>query len=197
MLDGPLIPQAFFLRPVASVARDLLGQLLHREGVALRITEVEAYGGPEDSASHCRHGRTARNAPMWAAGGCAYVFRCYGLHHLLNLVTGPEGQGAAVLIRSAEVVAGQDLVRARRRGSLDLRGPGKVAEALGLDLAFNHHRLFEPGGLELRGSLPAQPVLAGPRVGIAYARPEDQTAPLRFAVAEARRTSRPPLPGAR
>lgn len=194
MLDGRLIPQAFFLRPVAEVARDLVGQILHREGVALRITEAEAYGGPEDSASHCRHGRTARNAPMWEAGGCAYVFRCYGLHHLLNLVTGPEGQGAAVLIRSAEAVAGQDLVRPRRRGSLDLRGPGKVAEALGLDLAFNYHRVFEPGGLELRQGLPAEPILAGPRVGIAYARPEDQEAPLRFAVAEGHRTSRPPLP---
>lgn len=197
MLDRSLIPQAFFLRPVAEVARDLLGQVLHREGVALRITEVEAYGGPEDSASHCRHGRTARNAPMWGAGGCAYLFRCHGLHLLLNLVTGPEGEGAAVLIRSAEVLAGQDLVRARRRGSLDLRGPGKVAEALGLDLTFNHHRLFEPGGLELRHGWAETHILAGPRVGIAYARPHDQAAPLRFAVGEARRASRPPLPGAR
>lgn len=197
MLDGPLIAQAFFLRPVAAVARDLLGQVLHREGVALRITEVEAYGGPEDSASHCRHGRTARNAPMWEAGGCAYVFRCYGLHHLLNLVAGPEGEGAAVLIRSAEVLAGQDAVRARRRGTLDCTGPGKVAEALGLDLSFNHHQVFEPGGLELRRGPAQESLLAGPRVGIGYARPLDQAAALRFAVAEARRVSRPPLPGAR
>lgn len=197
MLDGPLIPQAFFLRPVEDVARGLIGQVLHREGVALRITEVEAYGGPEDSASHCRHGRTARNAPMWAVGGCAYLFRCYGLHHLLNLVTGFEDEGAAVLIRSAEVLAGQDLVRARWRGSLDLRGPGKVAEALGLDLSFNHHRLFEAGGLELRRGGPPEPILAGPRVGIGYAQPWDQAAALRFAVAEARRVSRPPLTGAR
>lgn len=197
MLDGPLIPQAFFLRPVAEVARGLVGQILHHEGVALRITEVEAYGGPEDSASHCRHGRTARNAPMWAAGGCAYLFRCYGLHHLLNLVAGPEGQGAAVLIRSAEVVAGQETVRIRRRGTLDCTGPGKVAEALGLDLSFNHHRLFEPDGLVLRRGEAPELILAGPRVGIGFASAEDQAAPLRFAVAEARRVSRPALPGAR
>lgn len=197
MLDGPLIPQAFFLRPVADVARELLGQVLHREGLALRITEVEAYGGPEDSASHCRHGRTARNAPMWEAGGCAYVFRCYGLHHLLNLVAGPEGEGAAVLIRSAEVLAGQEAVRTRRHGTLDCTGPGKVAEALGLDLTFNHHRVFESGGLELRCGPVPESLLAGPRVGIGYAQPRDQAAALRFAVAEASRVSRPPLPGAR
>ncbi len=197
MLEGALIPQAFYLRPVEDVARGLVGHIFHREGVALRITEVEAYGGPEDSASHCRHGRTPRNAPMWEAGGCAYVFRCYGLHHLLNVVAGLEGSGAAVLIRSVEVVQGHDLVLERRRGTLDGRGPGKVGEALGLDLAFNRHPLHEPGGLELRWGSPPGGLLVGPRVGIGYASPEDQRAPLRFAVAEARRASRPPLPGAR
>ncbi len=193
MLDGELIPRAFYLRPVAEVARDLLGQILWREGVALRITEVEAYGGPEDSASHCRHGRTPRNAPMWQEGGCAYVFRCYGIHHLLNVVTGPEGQGSAILIRSAEVLAGQDYVRERRRGSLDCRGPGKVGEALGLDLNFNGHCLDEPGGLELRIGTPVSTILMGPRVGIDYARPEDRMAPLRFAVANPALVSRPHL----
>lgn len=181
---GGLIPQAFYLRPVETVARALLGQFLVHEGVVLRITEVEAYGGPEDSASHCRSGRTARNAPMWAAGGCAYVFACYGLHRMLNLVTGPEGEGAAVLIRGAEVVAGEALVAARRGRNGPLDGPAKLAQALGVGLDLNGHRLHEAGGLELREGPAASRVLSGPRIGIPYASPIDQEARLRFADAE-------------
>ena len=98
--SGGLIPKAFFLNPVEAVARGLLGQLLCREEIVLRITEVEAYGGTDASASHARHGRTARNAPMWEEGGRAYIYFCYGMHHMLNVVTGREGEAAAVLIRA-------------------------------------------------------------------------------------------------
>ena len=73
-------------------AQTLLGQLLVHGDVTLRITEVEAYGGPLDSASHARHGRTARNAPMWGPPGRAYLYFCYGMHWMLNVVTGPEGE---------------------------------------------------------------------------------------------------------
>lgn len=185
-MDTPLVPLGFYLRPPAAVARDLLGRHLCRDGVVLRITEVEAYSGREDSASHCRSGLTPRNAPMWEEGGRVYMYFCYGMHHMLNLVTGPAGEGSAVLVRSCEPVAGLELVRARR-GGLDgpalLTGPGKVAQALGLDLGCSRQLLYEPGGLELREGTPPAAVLRGPRVGIDYAREEDRARPWRFAAA--------------
>jgi DNA-3-methyladenine glycosylase len=171
--------------PVPTAARALLGQLLVHGEVALRITEVEAYGGPGDSASHARHGRTARNAPMWGPPGRAYLYFCYGMHWMLNVVTGPEGGASAVLIRGAEVVAGLDTVLARRNAAratpLLCAGPGKVAQALGLDKTFDGHDLLSPGGLELRPGAPPASLLAGPRLGIAFATPEDQARPWRFA----------------
>ena len=183
---GRLIPQAFYLRPVEPVARELLGCLLRHGPVTLRITEVEAYGGQPDSASHCRHGHTARNAPMWDPGGQAYVYFCYGMHHMLNVVTGPAGDGSAILIRACEPVCGLEEVR-RRRGGLDgpvlLTGPGKVAQALALDLGFTRHPLYLPGGLELLEGAPPEGILRGPRVGIDFAREEDRLRPWRFACA--------------
>lgn len=171
-------------------SRALLGALLVQGGVALRITEVEAYGGPEDSASHARHGRTARNAPMWGPPGRAYLYLCYGLHWMLNVVTGPEGEASAVLIRGAEVVAGLDEVLGRRRAAKVTpglcAGPGKVAQALGLDQSFDGQDLLVAGGLELRpGSAPAL-VQAGPRLGIGFATAADQARPWRFADGDSR-----------
>ena len=196
--SGGLIPAAFYLRPVTEVALDLLGRHLVRGPVVLRITEVEAYGGAEDSASHCRHGRTTRNAPMWGLGGHAYLYFCYGMHWMLNVVTGPEGVGAAVLIRAADVVAGHSEVLSRRRAS-DLRpellaGPGKVGQALGLGYDGNHDPLFRRGGLELREGRPEASILRGPRVGVGFATPEDQARPWRFALAGCRALSRPRFP---
>jgi len=171
--------------PVPAVARALLGQRLVRGEVSLRITEVEAYGGSDDSASHARHGRTARNAPMWGPPGRAYLYFCYGMHWMLNVVTGPEGDASAVLIRGADVVAGMDTVLARRNAAkatpLLCAGPGKVAQALGLDKAFDGHDLLSPGGLELRPGTPPALILAGPRLGIGFATREDQARPWRFA----------------
>lgn len=170
---------------IDDAARALLGQLLVRDGVTLRITEVEAYGGPEDTASHARHGRTHRNAPMWGPPGRAYLYFCYGMHWMLNVVTGHEGEAAAVLIRAAEVVAGLDVVLARRNAAratpLLCAGPAKVAQALGLDGTFSGHDLALPGGLELRPGAPVSHVLRGPRLGIGYATPEDQARLRRFA----------------
>ena len=171
--------------PVDDAARALLGaQLAHGE-VLLRITEVEAYGGPWDSASHARHGHTPRNAPMWGPPGRAYLYFCYGMHWMLNVVTGPEGEASAVLIRGAEVVTGLDAVLRRRGASRATpqlcAGPGKVAQALGLDKTFDGHDLLAPGGLELRPGTPPATILAGPRLGIAFATGEDQARPWRFA----------------
>jgi len=174
-----LLPKAFFRRPVEVVARELLGH----HHVRLRVLETEAYGGPQDSASHCRFGRTARNAHMWEEGGRAYIYLCYGLQHMLNIVTGEVGQGEAVLIRGCEVLAGLELVRERRggtRGCPLLDGPGKVAQALGLDLSFNGHLMYQRGGLELRRGDPPAGILEGPRGGVGYASIQDREAPLRF-----------------
>jgi DNA-3-methyladenine glycosylase len=171
---------------VEQVARDLLGRHLRHGEVILRITEVEAYGGQEDSASHCRSGRTPRNAPMWEQGGQAYVYFCYGMHHMLNIVTGPAGDASAILVRSCEPVAGLELVTLRRGGLSGpglLTGPGKVAQALAVDLSFTRHPLCLPGGLELLEGTPAPDCLRGPRVGVDFASPADRDRPWRFALA--------------
>ncbi|MBS1766903.1 MAG: DNA-3-methyladenine glycosylase [Acidobacteria bacterium] len=186
--SGPLLERPFFIRPCVEVARDLLGRHLVRGSVTLRITEVEAYLGPADTASHARFGRTARNAPMWEAGGLAYVYLCYGIHWMLNVGADEEGRGSAVLIRACEPVTGLPVIKRRRgmdaEGPVLLAGPGKVAQALGLDGSFSGQALFEAGRLELReGQSPAR-VLIGPRIGIDYAVEADRRARLRFACAE-------------
>jgi DNA-3-methyladenine glycosylase len=186
---GALLPASFFARDALDVARDLVGVILRHGPVAVRITEVEAYRWPDDSANHCHRGPTARNAPMWGPPGRAYLYRCYGIHTMLNLVTGPEGEGAAVLIRSAEPVEGIETLQARRhglRGPALLAGPGRLAAALGLDLSFNHHPVTEPGGLETRVGRPPARLAVGPRVGIDYAEPRHIAAPWRLADADSR-----------
>lgn len=185
-LAAGLLPQDWYFRDVVEVARDLVGRYIRRGPVVLRITEVEAYRGPDDSAAHTSMGRTPRNEPMWGDGGHNYVYLCYGLHNMLNVVTG-RGEGTAVLIRSAEPVEGEALVRARRGGKSGpvlLTGPGKLGQALDLSTEWSGHRLFMPGGLELLEGEPARRLLAGPRVGIDYAKPKDVRARLRFADAD-------------
>ncbi len=106
--DYRLLQRSFFARDALDVARDLLGKLLRRDGVIVRITEVEAYRHPNDSANHCRFGLTERNAAMWGPPGRAYVCHCCRIRNMLNLST-DRGRGAAkMLIRSAEPVLGAD-----------------------------------------------------------------------------------------
>jgi DNA-3-methyladenine glycosylase len=185
---GKLIAREFYLRPVDQVAQEILGQLLCRDRVVLRITEVEAYGGSEDSASHGRHGRTPRNAPMWEDGGRVYMYLCYGLHRMLNVVTGEPGCCGAILVRACEPVEGKEMVLVRRRMAKVapplLAGPGRVAQALDLDLALSGHPLFEPGELELREGDSPKRILAGPRVGVGFATPMDQIRKWRFVDAD-------------
>lgn len=183
---GPLLPPSFYERPAVDVARALVGCILVRGEVTLRITEVEAYGGPADSASHARFGRTARNAPVWGPPGRAYVYLCYGLHQMLNIVAHPPGPGEAgvVLIRACEPLRGLALIRDRRGGRDGptlLDGPGKVGAALALDGRFNHHPVHRSGGLELRRGAPPPGLSVGARVGIDYAAPADRGALWRFA----------------
>ena len=189
-----MLPRRFYARDALDVARDLLGQEIWRGGVGLRITEVEAYRYPDDSANHCRAGRTARNAPMWGPPGHAYVYLCYGLHQMLNLVTNCDGEGAAVLIRSCEPIAGHAIIR-RRRGGKDgpvlLTGPGKVGQALGLDTSLSGHALYHRGGLEVRAGAPVSEVAVGSRIGIGYAELEHQHAEWRLADAGSAWVSHP------
>lgn len=123
LLDTTALPAQWFARDVNEVARDLLGAELSvttDEGtVTVRLTEVEAYGGAEDPGSHARRGPTARNASMFGPAGHVYVYFTYGMHWCANLVTGPEGEGAAVLLRAGEVTGGLGwrIVVVRPRGT--------------------------------------------------------------------------------
>jgi DNA-3-methyladenine glycosylase len=188
-----LLPQSFYARDALVVAEALLGQHIHAGDVVVRITEVEAYR-PDDSASHGRMGKTARNAPMWGPPGHAYVYLCYGLHNMLNIVTNREGEAAAVLIRACEPVRGLPLIERRRggvRGPALLTGPGKVGAALALDTRHSGQRLFGRGPLELRAGREPEAIVCGPRIGIAYASREHQRAPWRLAVANCAWVSKP------
>jgi DNA-3-methyladenine glycosylase len=181
------LPQSFYERDALVVAEELLGQHIHHSGVVLRITEVEAYRHPGDTANHCRMGRTKRNAPMWGPGGHAYVYLCYGMHNMLNLVTGADGEGAAVLIRACEPVRGHELILERRKSDLMkpvlLTGPGKVAAALALDTTHSNLPLFRARGqLSVREADAPGLIIRGPRVGVGYATQEHQAAPWRLAI---------------
>lgn len=177
---GPKIPLAAYrpAQPVA-LARFFLGkQLLVRSPEGLcggLITETEAYGGSEDKACHgFNNRRTARTEPLFAAGGIAYVYLCYGLHSMLNLVTGPEGPPMAILIRAVRINVGKNLVQQRRPGIAEkdwASGPGKVCTALGITrgdnrLSLTGNRIWlEDVGLRI----PDREIVATPRIGVAYA----------------------------
>jgi DNA-3-methyladenine glycosylase len=118
---------------------------------------------------------------MWGPPGHLYIYLCYGIHILVNLVTEAEGRPAAVLIRAAEVVTGHETVRSRRGGRLDLIGPGKVGQALGLDLAWSGRSLGQ-GLRVVRGPAPSE-VRTAPRVGIDAADPADVAACWRYIAA--------------
>lgn len=194
------LPRAFFLRAADEVARDLLGRYLIRElpagRIVARLVETEAYAGPHDRASHAFGGRrTPRNESMYLAGGHAYVYRIYGIHHCLNVVTGPAGEGIAVLLRAAEILEGEALVRAGRPGPIPvnrlLAGPGNLTRGLSIDKALDAVRL-DHGALRLAPGEPvaAQSIVAGPRVGCESAG-EAATWQLRFALDGHAAVSRP------
>lgn len=161
-----------FSRPSAEVAQQLIGAVLLVQGVGGRIVETEAYD-EDDPASHSFAGPTVRNAAMFGPAGRAYVYRSYGIHWCLNFVCRDLGHGAGVLIRALEPTEGLALMR-QRRGLEDVRllcaGPGRVGQALGIDL--RHTGLpLDQSPFELKPRPPVTPtravaVLAGPRIGI-------------------------------
>ena len=165
--------RAWFERDAPVVAADLLGKLLvvERDGLVVsgRIVETEAYTA-DDPASHSFRGRTARNAVMFGPAGHLYVYLSYGIHRCANVVTGPEGDGQAVLLRALDPVAGVDTMR-RRRGRVPIAdGPGKLCQALGIDLGDDG---VDVTGGAVRivddGTPPPAAPRSGPRVGITVA----------------------------
>jgi DNA-3-methyladenine glycosylase len=177
---GAVPPRDWYARDAHDVAADLLGAHVttHRPDgdVTVRLTEVEVYRGEIDPASHAFRGRTARNAAMFGEPGRLYVYRHLGLHHCVNVVTGPEGFASAVLLRAGEIVRGADVAADRRRSAgvlrteVDLaRGPARLAVALGLDLAAYGADLTNRDGdvvVHREPSAPVLPHLTGPRVGV-------------------------------
>jgi DNA-3-methyladenine glycosylase len=162
---GARLPRSFFDRDTRVVARDLVGKVLvHQDGGtrrAARIVETEAYHGPSDRASHARFGPTPRAAVMFGPPGRAYVYRVYGLHHCVNVVTGPEGFPAAVLIRAAEPV----------EGCLhSTRGPGNLCRALGIETGRHSGLDLEAGVIWIEeGEGPVGRIVRTPRIGVGFA----------------------------
>jgi len=172
--------------PVA-IAPRLLNKLLVRGNRVGRIVEVEAYHGANDAASHAYRGLTKRTAVMFGPAGFLYVYFTYGMHWCANVVCGPDGEAAAVLLRALEPVAGETLMR-RRRDLPDApawrlcRGPGALCQAMGIARAENGADLVRGRLRLLDGALPRTARVARTvRIGVAYAGP-DAARPWRFVV---------------
>lgn len=172
-----LLPRQWYAREVRTVACALLGQHLVRETdrgrIVVRLTEVEAYAGADDPGSHSYRGRTQRNEVMFGPAGVVYVYFTYGMHHCVNIVTGPDGQPSAVLLRAGEVIEGEALAR-ERRGAVparDLaRGPARLTVALDIDKRQYGADVTDPGGelsVHQAPAVPATAIASGPRVGVA------------------------------
>jgi DNA-3-methyladenine glycosylase len=186
-----MLNEKFYLRKdVLKIAKDLLGKIIvtyfDEQLTAARITETEAYNGIVDKASHAYNNRrTARTEIMFGKGGAAYVYLCYGIHHLFNVVTNLEDVPHAVLIRAAEPVYGIDAMLMRtKKKKLDstlTAGPGNISKALGI---YKHHT-----GIDLKSEnffiaddrfrLSKNKIIATPRIGVDYAA-EDALLPYRF-----------------
>jgi DNA-3-methyladenine glycosylase len=192
-----VLPRSFYRRPSLAVARDLLGRTLVRtlpDGTRLagRIVEAEAYR-EDDPASHSYRGRTARTDVMFGLPGRLYVYFTYGMHFCMNVVTGEDGEGSAVLLRAVEPLEGLDRM-AEHRGveapRLLCSGPGRLCQAFAVGREQNGADLVSGPHLRIERGTPAGDgdVLAGPRVGLTVALEQ----PWRFVVATSRFLSRGP-----
>ncbi len=171
MTRGKSLSQDFFDRSTLEVTPDLLGKLICREvddlTIRMRIAEVEAYDGPEDKACHAHRGKTSRNEVMFGPAGRWYVYLCYGMHWMLNAVTGPVDFPAAVLIR----------------GCLEVTGPGRLTKRLAIDRGQDRATIGRASGLWVEDDgfvVPAREIERTPRVGIGYAGTEWVDKPYRF-----------------
>lgn len=194
---------AFYERPdVLKITKELVGKILvtkfHGELTSGRIVEAEAYNGVVDKASHAYAGRrTSRTEVMFGAAGKAYVYLCYGIHHLFNVVTHSEGTPHAVLIRGIEPLEGIDLMLERmQKEKLDNtvgKGPGNVSKALGINTSYTGHSLLSDDLFIADDGFrfPTASVKTTTRVGVAYAA-EDALLPYRYYVEGNRFVSSPP-----
>jgi DNA-3-methyladenine glycosylase len=174
------VDRRWLARPAVVVAPGLLGAVVASDvggaRVAVQLTEVEAYEGPADPASHAFRGRTTRTAVMFGPPGYLYCYFTYGMHWCANIVCGVDGVAAAVLLRAGEIIEGVEVARARRpasRRDIDLaRGPARLAYCLGVAAGQNGVDLCDPASpvrLESRPARRRAGIVAGPRVGISVA----------------------------
>ena len=157
---------AFFHRPCLKVARDLVGKLLIHNGQTLRISETEAYCGEADTACHAHKGRTKRTEVMYAEAGTVYIYLCYGMHWMLNIVTGEKNQPEAVLIRACA----------------EAPGPGRLTKKLGITGQLNNTSVVSSDTLWIADDGFRCAVATAKRVGIGYASQEDQDRLWRFMI---------------
>jgi DNA-3-methyladenine glycosylase len=154
--------------PVLEAAPRVLNAVLRRGEVAVRITEVEAYAGPDDPGSHAYRGPTRRNAVMFGPAGRLYCYFTYGMHVCCNVTVGPDDSASAVLLRAGEVIEGTAAARQRRGSASDrdlARGPARLCNALGIELTDNGTDL-STGPITLELGPPPAEVVRGPRVGL-------------------------------
>lgn len=152
------LPYEFYHRPCDAVARDLVGKVIVHGETRLRISETEVYWGENDTACHASKGRTKRTEVLYAQAGTIYVYLCYGIHWLINIVTGDKEDPQAVLIRACA----------------EAPGPGKLTRALGITGEYNRKSILETPDLWIEDDGFRCAVETAPRVGIGYARAEDQ-----------------------
>ena len=164
-----ILKKDYFLRPATEIAPDLIGKILCRKTengiIRSRIIETECYFGEEDTACHAHKGKTERTKVMYQSGGITYVYLCYGMHALLNIVTGPENHPEAVLIR----------------GILDAIGPGRTTKFMGITIKDNALPLCEESGIWIEDDGAQAPKISRtPRIGIDYAKAADRNRKWRF-----------------
>lgn len=179
-----ILPRSFYTRShIHTIGKELLGKILisqiNGETSKGRITELEVYKAPEDKASHAHNNlKTQRTETMFRLGGCSYVYLCYGIHSMFNIVSGQEGEAHAILIRALEPLDNLDLMKIRvmtkKKDSLLCSGPGSLCKAMGITrdqngIPLDHSKseiYIEDDGYQLH----EDEIIKGPRVGIAYAK---------------------------
>ncbi|MCE7995387.1 MAG: DNA-3-methyladenine glycosylase [Roseivirga sp.] len=185
---------------VVSIAKDLLGKTIitsiNGQYTAGRITELEAYAGRDDKACHANDGlRTKRTEVMYGRGGMAYVYLCYGIHHLFNVVTNSEGLADAILIRAIEPLEGLDIMQVRRKKQkLDKTlssGPGTLSAALGIKTKMHYGTdlLGDTIWIDEERCVPKEDIIVSTRIGVDYAE-EDALKPWRFYIRDSKWVSK-------
>jgi len=177
-----MLRQSFFNQPTVELAKALLGQYLVFGNLTGKIVETEAYLYRDDPGCHAAKGLTPRNAPMFGPAGRTYVYFIYGMYYCLNVVSGKQGEGEAVLIRALEPVAGIDIMKKRRKTTKIenlCNGPGKLTQAFGLTKEHNNLNLLT-GDLQIHKNREKPEVLSSTRIGLSAG----QDLELRFFIAD-------------